>query len=160
MATLLSALPVAFILLWRHALILDPVTLTVGFTAIGVFSTCALLLAVLPGASPLWKALLQLPLLRRFGRYSYGLYLLHTPIASLLEQHHLLLPATTRLADLANLTFQIAVVYLAAFLSYHLFERRFLHLKRFFEPQPIPQPGEHPTYVPARHPTLDYSLTP
>ena len=128
----LSAVPVALIVLWRHAVLLDPLTLTAGFTCIGAFSASALLLAVLPQGSSHWKMFLNIRVLKTFGKYSYGLYMLHIPVAALLHEHHLLFTSANRFADLLNLTIEMACSFVVALLSYHLFEQRFLRLKRFY----------------------------
>jgi peptidoglycan/LPS O-acetylase OafA/YrhL len=143
---LISSVPVAFIFLWKHAVISDPATLTIGFTFIGAFSASALLLAVLPGTSGIWKRFLNIGVLKQFGKYSYGLYMLHVPVAGVMHQQHLLLTSTSRGADLVNLLLQISVSFLIALVSYHLFEKHFLKLKRFFGPQPKPKlPAVFPT---------------
>jgi peptidoglycan/LPS O-acetylase OafA/YrhL len=76
------------------------------------------------------------PLLRFFGRYSYGLYVFHYsiegavshPLRRLLAEHlH-----SKALAVLADGLVVGALSVLAALLSYHLFEIQFLRLKRFF----------------------------
>jgi peptidoglycan/LPS O-acetylase OafA/YrhL len=136
---LISSVPVAFIFVWKHAVISDPATLTAGFTFIGAFSASALLLAVLPGASSIWKRFLNIGVLKQFGKYSYGLYMLHVPVAGVMHQQHLLLASTSRRTDLMNLVLQLAVSFLVAVTSYHLFEKHFLRLKRFFGPEPKPE---------------------
>jgi len=74
--------------------------------------------------------------LRVLGKYSYGMYVLHAPMIPIL---YLALQGLLRLghfevrSELATLTlfavFGIACVFLAAALSFHLFERPFLRLK-------------------------------
>jgi len=80
--------------------------------------------------------LLSVTPLRVLGKYSYGMYVLHVPMVPIL---YLTLKRLLRLGnfevrpELAKLTlfpiFGIACVYLAAVLSFHLFERPFLRLK-------------------------------
>jgi peptidoglycan/LPS O-acetylase OafA/YrhL len=60
-------------------------------------------------------------------------------VAGVMHQQHLLLASTSRGADLVNLTLQMAASFLVAFASYHLFEKHFLKLKRFFGPEPKPE---------------------
>jgi peptidoglycan/LPS O-acetylase OafA/YrhL len=82
--------------------------------------------------------------LRSLGKYSYGIYVLHIFVA------HAVATVTDRmlgtslriwltprlhsrpLAVLVEFCFNAAVVFLAAFLSYHLYEVHFLRLKRYF----------------------------
>ncbi len=70
------------------------------------------------------------------GKYSYALYVVHVPIANVAA------PAITRLlgAHLGTaLSFAVFAVaafgasWLTAILSWHLFEKRVLALKRYFE---------------------------
>jgi len=80
--------------------------------------------------------LLSVRLLRVLGKYSYGMYVLHVPmipIMYLVLQRLLSLGHFELRSELATLTlfsiFGIACVFLAAALSFHLFERPFLRLK-------------------------------
>ena len=76
--------------------------------------------------------------LRFFGKYSYGLYLIHGLLVALLlwvfptPQWMALFAGwpTTGVFSLAAL--KIALCVPLAVLSFHLFEERFLNLKRFF----------------------------
>ena len=84
----------------------------------------------------LMTRLLSVRPLRVLGKYSYGMYVLHVPMVPIL---YLALQRLLRLgnfevrSELAMLTlfpiFGIACVFLAAALSFHLFERPFLRLK-------------------------------
>jgi peptidoglycan/LPS O-acetylase OafA/YrhL len=83
----------------------------------------------------------QNAVMRFFGKYSYGLYVYHGILTWYLAE----MRAENRLdALLGNHSLTIAtragigvgVSLLAAVLSYHLFEKRFLALKRFFETMP------------------------
>jgi peptidoglycan/LPS O-acetylase OafA/YrhL len=78
------------------------------------------------------------PPLRVLGRYSYGLYLFHYPIAALirdrvLQPAHLPILWGSSLPSLC-LFYSVAgcAAFSAAFLSWQLYEKRFLRLKRFF----------------------------
>ena len=77
--------------------------------------------------------------LRSFGKYSYALYIVHQPLNLFLgkpwlEAHgYLDPPLWLGLAYMAVLT---AASYLIALLSFHLIERHFLQLKRFFVARP------------------------
>jgi peptidoglycan/LPS O-acetylase OafA/YrhL len=82
--------------------------------------------------------------LRSLGKYSYGIYVLHIFVShavSTLTDH--LMGASLRiwltphlhsrpLAVLVEFCFNAAWVFLAAFVSYHLYEVHFLRLKRYF----------------------------
>ena len=77
--------------------------------------------------------------LRSFGKYSYALYVVHQPLNLLLGKPWLAAhgyldpPLWVGLGYLVVLT---AASYLLAFLSFHLIERHFLQLKRFFVARP------------------------
>lgn len=89
--------------------------------------------------------------LRWLGKYSYGLYVLHLPLFTYLQQ-----PVRDMLAPLLHenkgavvaatgfICFAVSVI--AAYLSYNLYERRFLRLKRFFDyrrpDKKVPDRGE------------------
>ncbi len=71
--------------------------------------------------------------LRWFGKYSYALYILHVPIAFLILQGNLRwLSPHRQLAQLELVAAYFGTCILAAFLSWHLFEKHFLKLKRYF----------------------------
>ena len=98
---------------------------------------CAILAAL---STP--NALLIRPLkwraLRLFGRYSYALYLFHFPISASIRDY--LLKPTRMPLVLGSSLPSLGLFYLvsgsvclaAAMLSWHLYEKRFLSLRRFF----------------------------
>jgi len=108
-----------------------------GYLLASALTACAILTVL---ATP--KALLIRPLewkgLQVFGRYSYALYLFHYPITGVIRDH-LLKPSAMPVIFGSSLPSQ-AFFYLvngsaslgAALLSWHLYEKRFLRLKRFF----------------------------
>jgi peptidoglycan/LPS O-acetylase OafA/YrhL len=80
----------------------------------------------------------QGPVLRMFGKYSYGLYVYH----GVLSYHMLMLHTEDRLGALlgshsagivAQTVLGVTLSLVVSVLSYDLFEKRFLELKRFFE---------------------------
>jgi peptidoglycan/LPS O-acetylase OafA/YrhL len=76
--------------------------------------------------------------LRWFGRYSYGLYVWH-PIVGMLLFHSKLsiVPdAPSGVQMLAAAAFAFVLNLVIAWLSFHLWEQRFLALKRFFPATP------------------------
>ena len=86
--------------------------------------------------------------LRMLGTYSYGLYVYH----GLVAQHMHQLRVQDRLATLlgghtrgmvAQAVVGVGISLLISAVSYELFEKRFLALKRFFETRPT-QPSESP----------------
>jgi peptidoglycan/LPS O-acetylase OafA/YrhL len=82
--------------------------------------------------------LFQGRLLRFFGKYSYGLYVYHGILMWYLRELRTADRLDTRfeshwLAMAANAALGVSVSVVVAVLSYELFEKRFLALKRFFE---------------------------
>lgn len=102
-----------------------------------VLTSCAILAALsTPNAFFIrpfrWRAL------RLFGRYSYALYLFHYPISAALRDY-VLTPSrmpTVLGSSLPSVVFFYLVAggasLVAAMLSWHLYEQRFLRLKRLF----------------------------
>jgi peptidoglycan/LPS O-acetylase OafA/YrhL len=97
---------------------------------------CAALLgwSLRPGAR--FRSVLEGRVLRFFGRYSYGLYVLHfIALGVLLKVFKAWIATVTPNKGVGVLgaglmAFGLSVA--AAYASYHLYERRFLRLKRFF----------------------------
>ncbi len=83
------------------------------------------------------------PALRTSGRYSYGIYVLHPFLMSLFHADwasSLLAPLGETAAIGVRSAIIIALSYVAGGLSYHLFEKHFLTLKRYFEYETRPAP--------------------
>jgi peptidoglycan/LPS O-acetylase OafA/YrhL len=93
--------------------------------------------AVATGTAGRWQAVCTSPVLMTVGKYSYGMYVLHLGIDLLWQQ-----PILDRLAWTGSLRPAVYMVvipvlsFAAAFLSYHVLEKHFLRLKRFFVPTP------------------------
>ena len=68
--------------------------------------------------------------LRRFGKYSYAIYVLHAPILAV--TFHLYAKAHTPFWGCALFLAGIILSYVAGWLSWHLFESKILRLKRYF----------------------------
>ena len=89
--------------------------------------------------------LFQGPVLRTFGKYSYGLYVYH----GVLEPHEVLHTEDRLGALLGNHSAGIAaqtvigvtLSLIISVISYDLFEKRFLELKRYFESRPAAVPA-------------------
>ena len=85
------------------------------------------------------------PVMRRLGKYSYGIYILHYPIFTLF--YHLEIPARLGISGtgmgahfLTSAAAAIASISLAA-LSFHFYESKFLRLKRYFRYDLPDSPG-------------------
>jgi peptidoglycan/LPS O-acetylase OafA/YrhL len=147
------------------------VVLCLGLTALAVLFTGAIVLTVNTGPGDLLQRAFRNRLLRTFGLYSYAIYVLHplivTLLRALLAGLNIDMPTSPMGALAARLGIVVTVLTFAlgaGFLSYHLFEKHFLALKRYFPParQPItvaraapppasdtPDPDRHDDPVPA-----------
>lgn len=141
----------------------DPLVTILGFSLLGaLFAAFTLSAATAPTAS-LRCRLLSLPWLIALGRYSYGIYVLHhfliAPIKQLLPWSLLTRLTGSYLAAIVlHALAAILVSHAVAWVVYHLFEVRFLRLKRYFTyptpaTPPLPVEGE-PAPLPAATPTL------
>lgn len=97
----------------------DPLINTVGFSVIAVIYGALVVLSLSFGR------FFSLSILRMFGKYSYGMYLFHFPLTTLLEPlKHVLSFVYVPACLLANLAVAAA--------SFHFFEEPILRLKRRF----------------------------
>jgi peptidoglycan/LPS O-acetylase OafA/YrhL len=113
--------------------------LTVGYTGIAIASAYLVFHAVTnTGSSEYVCRLLRNRLLRRFGKYSYGMYVLHLPIVRSLStlreavlDHLGYVPGTLAYGGVTWFTILLGCFasYGAALLSWHLIEKHFLRLK-------------------------------
>ena len=113
---------------------------TLGFTLLAVsFSALILYAAATDGEKSLFQRALRNGVLTDFGKYSYGIYVYHVPVMVLCD-----FLVYSRLSHALVLHFWFSAVYIAflfvttffiAKASYECFERRFLDLKRHFEPR-------------------------
>jgi peptidoglycan/LPS O-acetylase OafA/YrhL len=110
-------------------------TQTVGYTLFALL--CAALIAmVVEGhalARPLCRLLEWQPL-RHLGNRSYAMYVFHMPLLVFVKSYYLIrLQATdTGTADVWAFLFAVVLLLVGAELSWHLFEKQFLKLKRYF----------------------------
>lgn len=116
----------------RHSLSqFDPVIWVFGYTLVAAASAALILAASVPGRA---AAVLDLAVLRWFGKYSFGLYVWHPIIAvMLLHSGWALLPdGQGAPAVVAATLFTIVLTLAVAWLSFHAFEKHFLALKVWF----------------------------
>src|SRR5580698_4874390 len=115
-------------------------TQTVGYTLLSLAFALLVLLTTLPSRGMLSQAMRVLGCkpLALIGRYSYGMYVFHLPLhvffgAGLM---HRIAPNPTAAQALAYTTVMMGITFVLAALSYELFERQFLKLKRRMMPTP------------------------
>ena len=130
----------AGLVVWRSGFSArDAVVQGIGFTLVAVIFA-AWMFAIVTGL-PVWGrwtiAWPSSPFLRALGRLSYGMYVIHYPLhwAAMKPLHTYLLTAPGWLASLRLAVYMLAamlVTYGLAWISWNLFERHFLALKRHF----------------------------
>lgn len=110
-------------------------TLSYSLVAIGYFGLLGMSLSSQPV-----RRIFSVKWLRTLGKYSYGLYVLHLILLSYFEQPMRDLLRAMHVPKFAAILLVgvtvFAVSFSAAFLSYQLYERHFLRLKRFFDYRP------------------------
>jgi peptidoglycan/LPS O-acetylase OafA/YrhL len=132
--------------LWKNPSRDGWISMTAGYTLLAGFFA-ALLLASLaaPAASPLGR-FFHASFLRGLGKYSYGIYVYHSTLAPAFDRlfgqreldawlrgHLHLGRAAYSLSVLLFMLLAGGASFAIAFASWHLFEKQFLRLKRYFE---------------------------
>src|SRR6266581_7265564 len=128
-----AILGLCLIVLWLQ--VMDDVNYTVALTTLSAFFAALLVTAVGGSAT---THIFSSRILRFFGKYSYGIYVFHWMLTPALEKYcsHLKLAAllgSSFLGIISYMAIAAATATLAAFLSWHFYEKHFLKLKRFFE---------------------------
>lgn len=165
LVTALSGVGILVLGIWRREWnATDPFVQAFGYSMLGVFCAGILLLVMRPEEDNALARGLSGPLLRWFGTYSYAMYVFHV---ALMPLYHRIYPLatlsaalrSTYLAVAAYVVLSIASTTLAAYLSWHLYEKHFLKLKRHFLPgrprepfdrAPKALPGPSASPMPAR----------
>ncbi len=106
------------------------------YSALALLFTWLLSLALAQKATPARRICMAKPM-RWLGKYSYGIYVFHLPIlegSKAVFRGIGLLGAIYSSAALCVLfaAFNVTIALLAAYLSYHLYEKHFLKLKKYF----------------------------
>jgi peptidoglycan/LPS O-acetylase OafA/YrhL len=151
---LVTTMLLGALFVWRKGLPAgDPVVQTIGYTLIAACAAAYVTLAVTAPADGRLQRVFAHPVLRFFGWYSYGIYVLQMWIRPFLwEQPWIKSPpqiagheAPAAFAILIGLS---AIVTAAAVVSWHLYEKHFLRLKTHF-PYNRRSPGRQGLPVPA-----------
>ncbi|MCA9241980.1 MAG: acyltransferase [Planctomycetales bacterium] len=134
-----------------------------GFTLLSLAGCGLLLLALSPAAAPTLNRVLRASWLRSFGKYSYGIYLLHLPVRSLLRdalfgpvagggQPLFAFPSWGGSQLLGQAFFYplaVAACWLTGWVSWRLIEGPILRLKRYFPyNRPLAESSPAATHAP------------
>jgi peptidoglycan/LPS O-acetylase OafA/YrhL len=135
LAIFLGALAILFFthrgLLWEHA---SPTLFSLQFTLISLCATA--LIAVCLNSSSWISRLFSTPILRFFGKYSYGMYIYHSVLPMFYMPAFLKLIAPLAphpaLQHLLRTLVELTTTIVISVLSFDFVESRFLRLKRYF----------------------------
>ena len=134
----LAATSVALAAYWlRFGLWHEGLTAAAGLPIAVAFFTALVACAVVRPAGSI-AVILERPPLQVFGRYSYAIYLLHQPVLVLwdapwrLARSSALAISMPLLTDVLCAVVVCAIIFVASCMSWHLMEKHFLKLKRFF----------------------------
>ncbi len=122
----------------------DPFNLTYSFSAVlahsifAVFFASAIAVIVSSRPKALFRRACEVGWLRSFGKYSYGLYVYQALIGVWFSNH---LPLAVvpgfaysqLLAAILRAAIGIACLFAVSFISWHLYEKQWLKLKRYFQ---------------------------
>jgi len=120
---------------WRDGLNkTDPVVAAVGYISLAVLFGAIVGLAATPSSR--WARLVwDRPILKFFGKYSYGIYVFNYPVIVALFHSSFVskIRVNSYLAELAiALIVSLTITTVIAWLSWNFYERHFLKLKRYF----------------------------
>jgi peptidoglycan/LPS O-acetylase OafA/YrhL len=131
-----GALSIAILALSRVMPNSRPSVLCFGYPLFAVTFSAIVFLAAARALHPTVLRVLNWPVLRNIGKYSYGIYLFHIPIlrASGWVAPFLGIRTSTFGGKLSWIIVHSVLAYLVAYASWNLYERRFLRLKMYFLP--------------------------
>lgn len=115
------------------------------YTVLALGFSCLIAWALRPRSVGLW--FFELAPLRFFGKYSYGIYVLHVIFLPFFDHyfrsHIFAITHSKLLAVVGSGLLSLIIGIVAAYLSYHLYEKKFLRMKRFFDYN-LPKPAKPP----------------
>ena len=115
----------------------------VKYSLIAGLYTALLMIAVAASPGSWTKRVLTPSWLRAWGKYSYGIYVLHPYVMTMvgIGATRIGWEAASASGLFGRILAVVLVVYGAAWLSFHSFEKRFLNLKRHFAYSHTGQPA-------------------
>ena len=132
------SLPLAAIAIWRGGFRYDdPVVATAGYSLIALwFGTLVGWVAITPATGAMHR-ILSAKGPRVIGKYSYAMYVFHYPLLAISSLPEVALaltgdPASPTLRWLILVFVHGLVTFALALMSWHLYEKHFLKLKKFF----------------------------
>jgi peptidoglycan/LPS O-acetylase OafA/YrhL len=132
-----------------------PLMHSFGFTVLGIGSSALIVLAVTSPVESIWQRLLSYSALRFFGKYSYGLYVIHGAVAPALVaampvEESIRMFNSVTVGTLFCLLAKIVICVFLAMGSWHLCEVHFLRLKRYFKKEALSTTAETMIGAPSR----------
>jgi peptidoglycan/LPS O-acetylase OafA/YrhL len=107
----------------------------VGHLTVSIAVAGILILAVTRDG--FWNGLLNWNVLRFFGKYSYGLYVFHYLLQPWLDGAFWFVPSLPAVSLVVHMISATAATLVVALLSWHLYEKQFLKLKKHFNFGPV-----------------------
>jgi peptidoglycan/LPS O-acetylase OafA/YrhL len=141
--TALSGVGMFILSLWRRGWnASDPFVQAFGYSMLALFCAGILILVMRPHEDNTLARRFSHPFLRWFGTYSYAMYVFHVALMPLYQRIFPLAKLSTALNSTylgvgAYVVLSIAGTTSAAYLSWHLYEKHFLKLKKHFSPHRV-----------------------
>ncbi|MCA9127215.1 MAG: acyltransferase [Planctomycetales bacterium] len=131
--------------------VLDKRVLAVGHTVWPVLWACVCVWLLTGSSRSLLSKFFNSPALRNLGKYSYAMYVFQSPLiplaASIISAETLATwTGNLVLANLIYMATMFALTYGAALISWHLIEKHFLALKRWFPTSPAATKSKAESY--------------
>jgi peptidoglycan/LPS O-acetylase OafA/YrhL len=105
-----------------------------GYTLNAIFFSSLLLIALSNHPGNVFHRVFSTPVMRWFGKYSYGLYVIHYPAYYLVEAYKYYPTHTLdSLSKIGTVTAAVLITIPLTLLSYRFLELPFLRLKRYFD---------------------------
>lgn len=134
-----GAVCIAAVALWRGRFpIYDAVVYVGGFSLVALVAAALLVLVLTGRPDGRLISVLEHRWLAALGLYSYAVYVFHQPVYLLITSLGVSVPSlggilgSGTLGEIAYLMIDGSTSFTLAYLSWHLYEQRFLQLKRYF----------------------------